>query len=81
MAKASELRNLGDTELVERLADAKEELFNLRFQNVTGQLDNPSRLGAVRKDIARLNTILRSREIELAADQARAAKSGVADHG
>ena len=66
MAKSSELRNLGDTELLERLADAKEELFNLRFQNVTGQLDNPSRIGAVRKDIARLNTIVRQREIEQA---------------
>ena len=66
MAKSSELRNLGDTELIERLADAKEELFNLRFQNVTGQLDNPSRIGAVRKDIARLNTIVRQREIEQA---------------
>ena len=66
MAKSSELRNLGDTELIERLADAKEELFNLRFQNVTGQLDSSARIGAVRKDVARLNTILRQREIELA---------------
>ena len=66
MAKSSELRNLGDTELIGRLDEAKAELFNLRFQNVTGQLDNPSRIGAVRKDIARLNTILRQREIELA---------------
>ena len=70
MAKAAELRNLGDTELVRRLAEAKEELFNLRFQNVTGQLDNPSRIGSVRKDIARLNTILRQREIELHEEQA-----------
>jgi large subunit ribosomal protein L29 len=76
MTKASELRNLGDTDLVGRLAEAKEELFNLRFQNVTGQLDNPSRLGVVRKDIARLSTILREREIELHEDQARAAQSG-----
>ena len=66
MSKASEIRNLGDTELITRLTEAKEELFNLRFQNVTGQLDNPSRIGSVRKDIARLNTILRQREIELA---------------
>ena len=69
MAKSSELRNLGDTELIERLADAKEELFNLRFQNVTGQLDSSARIGVVRKDIARLNTILRQREIELAEEK------------
>ena len=70
MSKASEFRNLGDTELVRRLAEAKEELFNLRFQNVTGQLDSSARIGVVRKDIARLNTILRSREIVLAEEQA-----------
>ena len=72
MSKASEIRNLGDTELITRLAEAKEELFNLRFQNVTGHLDNPSRIGSVRKDIARLNTILRQREIELAEEQSNA---------
>ena len=70
MSKASEFRNLGDTELVRRLAEAKEELFNLRFQNVTGQLDSSARIGVVRKDIARLNTILRQREIELHEEQA-----------
>jgi large subunit ribosomal protein L29 len=69
MAKASELRNLGDADLVRRLDEAKEELFNLRFQNVTGQLDGHARIGQVRKDIARLNTILRQREIELAEEQ------------
>jgi large subunit ribosomal protein L29 len=73
MSKVAELRNLGDADLVRRLAEAKEELFNLRFQHVTGQLDSTARLGEVRKDIARLNTILRQREIELAEDQARAA--------
>jgi large subunit ribosomal protein L29 len=72
MAKGSELRNLGDTELVRRLAEAKQELFNLRFQNVTGQLDSTARLGVVRKDIARLNTILREREIQLAEEQSNA---------
>jgi large subunit ribosomal protein L29 len=82
MTKPSELRNLGDADLVRRLEEAKEELFNLRFQHVTGQLDAPNRLGAVRKDIARLNTILRQREIELAEDQARAAsQSGVVTNG
>jgi large subunit ribosomal protein L29 len=65
MAKSSELRNLGDTELVRKLVESREELFNLRFQNVTGQLDNSSRIGVVRKDIARLQTIMRQREIEL----------------
>jgi large subunit ribosomal protein L29 len=72
MAKASELRSLSDADLVRRLGEAKEELFNLRFQNVTGQLDGHSRIGDVRKDIARLNTILRQREIELAEEQSNA---------
>jgi large subunit ribosomal protein L29 len=70
VTKAAELKNLGDTELVRRLAEAKEELFNLRFQNVTGQLDGHARIGQVKKDVARLNTILREREIALAEEQA-----------
>jgi large subunit ribosomal protein L29 len=57
------LRDLSDRELVERLDEAKKELFNLRFQNVTGQLDNNARLGLIRKDVARINTLLRQREI------------------
>jgi large subunit ribosomal protein L29 len=61
-----ELRELDDDELLTRLADAKQELFNLRFQHVTGQLDNYARLGQVKKEVARLNTILREREIEAA---------------
>ena len=72
MTKASELDALDDSELEQRLADAKQELFNLRFQNVTGQLDNPSRLGQVRKDVARINTLLRAREIEAAEAQENA---------
>lgn len=60
---AQELRDQDDTELLTRLAEAKQELFNLRFQNVTGQLDNSSRLGQVRREIARINTLLREREI------------------
>jgi large subunit ribosomal protein L29 len=72
MAKASDLNNLGDNELLGRLAEAKEELFNLRFQNVTGQLDSSARIGVVRKDIARLNTILRQREIQLHEEQSNA---------
>jgi large subunit ribosomal protein L29 len=62
----SELRELNDTELVNRLREFKEELFNLRFQNATGQLDNTARVGQVKKDIARCETLLRAREIEAA---------------
>jgi len=58
-----ELRNLDDAELTQKLRDSKEELFNLRFQGATGQLENHGRLRAVRKDIARIYTILREREL------------------
>jgi large subunit ribosomal protein L29 len=61
--KAKELIELDADELAAKLAEAKEELFNLRFQNVTGQLDNPHRLGEVRKDIARILTVMRQREL------------------
>jgi len=57
------LRNLDDAELTQKLRDSKEELFNLRFQGATGQLENHGRLRAVRKDIARIYTILREREL------------------
>ena len=60
---AGELRNLTQDELVTRLRESKEELFNLRFQGATGQLENHGRLRAVRKDIARIYTILREREL------------------
>ncbi len=63
---ANELRELNDGELIQRLAEAKEEHFNLRFQLATGQLDNSARLGEVRRDVARLNTLLREREIAAA---------------
>lgn len=66
----SELRDLSDTELVEQLARLKQELFNLRFQLVTGQLDNPRRLKQVRHDIARVLTVQRQRELSV--DQAQA---------
>jgi large subunit ribosomal protein L29 len=59
-------RDLSDSELVEELANAREELFNLRFQLVTGQLDNHARLGQLRRDIARGLTELRNREIAAA---------------
>jgi large subunit ribosomal protein L29 len=61
--KARELADLDPDELAAKLAEAKEELFNLRFQNVTGQLDNPNRLREVRKDIARVLTVMRQREL------------------
>jgi large subunit ribosomal protein L29 len=60
---AGELRNLDQEELVTKLREAKEELFNLRFQGATGQLESHGRLRAVRKDIARIYTILREREL------------------
>ena len=67
--RVAELRLLGDKEMIERLSESRRELFNLRFQLATGQLDNSSRLGAVRKDIARLTTFLREREIAAAEAQ------------
>ena len=66
MMTASELRELPDDELRQHLADHKEELFNLRFQIVTGQLDNPRRIKQVKQEIARVLTVLREREIALA---------------
>lgn len=66
MTRARELRDLNEVELEHRLSESKEELFNLRFQNATGQLDNSARLGQVRKDIARVETLLREREIAAA---------------
>ncbi len=65
MAKVRELRDLGDEDLLERLESSKEELFNLRFQLATGQLDNPMRIKDVRHDVARILTILRERDLEL----------------
>jgi large subunit ribosomal protein L29 len=70
MAKTTEhrleMRRLGDSELLGRLGEARRELFNLRFQLATGQLDNSARIGAVKKDIARLSTFMREREIAAA---------------
>jgi large subunit ribosomal protein L29 len=61
-----ELRELTDDELTERLRESKEELFNLRFQLATGQLNNNRRLRIVRQEIARIYTVLRERELGLA---------------
>ncbi len=66
MTKAAEFREMDDDELENRLAAASQELFNLRFQHVTGQLDNYARLGQVKRDVARIKTLLREREIEAA---------------
>ena len=63
MAKASEFRDLSVDEIESRLTETQEELFNLRFQNATGQLDNYKRLGELRKDVARIKTVLREREL------------------
>ncbi|WDV45416.1 50S ribosomal protein L29 [Clostridiaceae bacterium M8S5] len=63
--RASELREMTTQELDLKLNEFKTELFNLRFQLATGQLDNPMRIKAVRKDIARLKTVVRERELNL----------------
>ena len=65
MPTPAELRELHDDELDTRLREAKEELFNLRFQMATGQLDNNRRLRTVKHDIARIYTILHERELGL----------------
>jgi large subunit ribosomal protein L29 len=64
---SNELRELHDEELRSRLRESKEELFNLRFQMATGQLDNNRRLRTVRHDIARIYTVMRERELGLSA--------------
>jgi large subunit ribosomal protein L29 len=74
----AELRELHDDELETRLREAKEELFNLRFQMATGQLDNNRRLRTVRHDIARIYTILHERELGLSvAPEEATASEGV----
>ena len=70
---ATELRGLLDDELVTKLREAKEELFNLRFQSATGQLDNNKRLYTVKKDIARIYTVMRERELGLTSEPAESA--------
>jgi large subunit ribosomal protein L29 len=69
VTRPAELRELPDDELRARVDAAKEELFNLRFQLATGQLDNPMRIKQVRHDLARLLTLLRERELEEAEAQ------------
>lgn len=64
MARAKALTDLATPDLAEKLAETKAELFNLRFQLATGQLDNTARIGQVKKEVARMLTELRAREIE-----------------
>jgi len=70
--KAAELRELNAAELGETLGEAKEELFNLRFQLATNQLDNVARIGQIRRDVARIETIIREQELAAWAEQASA---------
>ena len=67
--KTEELRLLSNDDLVARLKENKEELFNLRFQSATGQLENHGRLRAVKKDIARIYTVMRERELGITNDE------------
>jgi large subunit ribosomal protein L29 len=63
--KASEVHALDDQDLVERLRTAREEAFNLRFRHATGELEDTAKLGAARRDVARLLTVARQRGIDL----------------
>jgi len=74
--KAFDLRELTALELEEKLAETKAELFNLRFQMATNQLDDASRIREVRKDVARILTVMREQEIQAWQEQA-AAEEGV----
>jgi large subunit ribosomal protein L29 len=74
--KASQLRELSDEELIVKIRDTRKELFNLRFQHATGQLDNPHKLAITRHEIGRLLTVQHQREIER--EQAQAAAGGEA---
>ena len=62
--KPADIREMSETDLEQKLKDSRVELFNLRFQHATGQLDNPGRIGAVKRDIARLHTEVRARQLK-----------------
>ena len=62
--KAAELREMSNAELTKKLAELKEKLFNLRFQHAINQLENPGRIETVKRDIARVNTVLRANELK-----------------
>ena len=76
MAKAATLRTLSDDQLFDELDSAKKELFNLRFAFATGQLDNSAQVAATKRDIARIHTVLREREIAAADAQTAAGQAG-----
>ena len=65
--KAQEIHGMSNDELITKLADLKEELFNLHFRHATGQLENPNIIGTTKKDIARIKTEMRAREIKASA--------------
>jgi len=67
--KAAEIRTLSDAEIEEQLTESRHELLNLRFQTITGQITDTSRFRVIRKDIARLETILRERQLVEAAEE------------
>jgi large subunit ribosomal protein L29 len=69
--KGGEVHNLKDDELVHRLREAKEEAFNLRFRHATGELENTARVGAARRDVARLMTVARERGIDVDTELSR----------
>ncbi len=79
MARAKALADLGDKDLAEKLSDSKQELFNLRFQRATNELDDTSRVKAVKKEIARVLTEMRAREIAAAEALAAAGQSEKAE--
>ena len=62
--KINEIRDLSSQEIVDKIKDLKEELFNLRFRHASGQLENPMSINLVKKDIARVNTVIRARQIK-----------------
>ncbi len=70
--KAAEIRKLKDAELEEQLTEARHELLNLRFQTITGQLTDTSRIRVVRRDIARMETIMRERQLAETAEESEA---------
>jgi large subunit ribosomal protein L29 len=70
--KANEIHDMPETDIEQKLKDARVELFNLRFQLATGQLDNPGKIKAVKRDIARLHTEIRSRELKAQRETAAA---------
>lgn len=73
--KAHEYRQLSDAELRKRIQDEEENLSHLKFQKVIGQLENPMKMGLVRKDIARMKTVLRARELQTSSGQLAPVKS------